>query len=667
MYMLHKISKIIIICMIALATFLFFYNKVFAVDTILKVAFDPNSPPYQFLENGESAGVHIDIMNKIAEKYNYIIEYVPIENPSKCIEAMENGEVDIVLGVINNNLTDYKVELTENMSQSSICMIVRNDKIEAIKNNKSRFLTTFEDETISYSFAHNMGNLKSIVVSNQVRVFDSLVSEKADIAVGVKNSLLYQLEKANLEDEYTIVNNYMVPIEYAMAVKAGDKELKTKLNNGLQQLRINGEYERIYEKWINEGKYAVRAITSKILSIVAIIIAIITAIFVINLRLNFFLKRQVFEKTKELHKINEDLENQITETRNNNELKNRIVENSPSAIIVFDRECRINLLNQSALRLAGINDSPIGQSVFEINLFKDILENKKDKVFLQDSKYFNEEITLKNKYGKNISYRYDIYHLFDFKNNIRGAILSIDDITKEFKLKEKMFEKEKNQAFNQIIAGMAHEIRNPLTSIKAFVELIPIKRDNVQFQNQLAEFVPKEVDRVNNLITSLIDYAKPKIKNMENVIVKDIINSCTILLMPMVQNKKIILDIDIEDDLVIKADIDQLKQVLINIIINGFESMGEKLKSDIAADKKLHMQIKAWKDEWRVFVQFTDEGVGMDKDEIKKATDPFFTTKASGTGLGLYITKQYVEENKGTMTIESVKAEYTKITLKFER
>ena len=236
------------------------------------------------------------------------------------------------------------------------------------------------------------------------------------------------------------------------------------------------------------------------------------------------LKNQVDEKTKELQETNKSLENQIIETRNNNELKNRIVESSPSGIIVFDRKFNVTLFNQSAFILTGMEETP--SSIFDIDLLKKILKDKIDRLFLKNSEFLNQEITIRDELtNENISYRYNIYHLYDFDGSIRGAILTIDDITKELKIKEQVYEREKNKSLNQIVAGIAHEIRNPLTSIKTFVELIPIKRESKQFQDQLAEFVPKEVDRVNNLIKNLIDYAKPETNNKETININEIIKS----------------------------------------------------------------------------------------------------------------------------------------------
>lgn len=667
--MIYKKIIKFVLPVIILFYVLLFYSNASGVNTMLKVAFQPNLPPYQFLENGQPVGVHVDILNSIAEKNDFIIEYIPMSTTTEAMEALEKGEVDIVLGVILKNDQEHKVKFVESISQSSLCMIVPSEKAERIKNNiNSEYITaTFQSGTIGYFFIQNMRYLRCIVVSNQMRAFDMLAKGEVDVMIGEKNSLLYQIKKANLEESYTIINSFVVPIEYSMAIRAANENLRRKLNTSIYQMRINGDYERIYGKWIDEDEYAKREMIKRIIRFVTIAVIAALSIIVLNLRLNILLKKQVNAKTQELQELNSDLQRQIIETRDNSEVKNRITEDNPNAIVVFNLDYIITLFNPSASKLTNIYTSPIGRNVFEIDLLGNILFDKKDQLFLEGSRLIYNDISIENMNGEVSIYRYVIYQLFDFQDRIRGAILSIEDITVERKNREQITEREKNKALNQMIAGIAHEIRNPLMAIKTFVELIPIKKENQQFQDQMAKYVPRELDRINSLIKSLIDYAKPESNNKEKLMIKDVINSCAVLISTCISKNSTSLDIEIEDGLIIMADQNQLKQILINIMLNGFQAMNEKTKFSHEIKQKLRMSVKAWKSENFVFIQVNDEGIGMDEDQIRKSIEPFYTTSTKGTGLGLPISKQYVEENGGTMTIESQKNRFTKVTLKFER
>lgn len=662
MKIVELIKKLIILILV-----LFTYTvKADAIETILKVAVNPNLPPYQFEEDGQFKGLHIDILENIARRKKLIIEYIPINSNDKCLESLANGEVDIVLGAISNK--KYEDQLTDNLSQSSIIMIANNHYANLIKDKKDygSINTVFENDTISYSYIRKMRRLHYTLVSNQIRAFNTLISGEADTLIGVKNSILYQLEKSKLEDKYTIVTNYMAPIEYVIITKKGDNDLKNLLNNELQRIRISGEYTKIYEKWINEEKYIVKEIMNSVIIMVLIFLAILLINFIFNYRLNTLLKKEVNEKTKELQTINKDLQKQIIETRNTNELKNCIVEHSISAIIAIDTDYKITLFSKSACNITDIYNLSIGYYAFDIPLLRTVLGNIVNKLFVEELKIINEVLTIKDNENDSKSYRYDIYQLYNFDNSIRGAIITIEDITEELKIKDQIFEREKNKALNQIIAGIAHEIRNPLTSIKTFVQLIPAKIDNQRFQNQLVEFVPKEVDRVNSLIKNLIDYAKPETNNKSKVDVNEIIKSCTILIEPTLVNKKIELVISKVDNLYVYADKNQLKQILINIILNGLDSMTEKI-SKLKLTNNLHIKIKTFSNDENVNIVIIDEGMGMTEEQIKKSIEPFYTSKANGTGLGLSLSKQYVEENEGVLLIESDPMLFTKVTLKFRR
>ena len=141
------------------------YNGAFGVETMLRVAFEPNLPPYQFLEDGKPAGMHIDILNNIAKKNNFKIEYVPIENESRCLDELDNGDVDLVLGLVSDVYSKYKDQFTERISQSSICIIAPKADAQRIKDNmeNKQITATYEYNTMNFSYVLNMKNTKNLI------------------------------------------------------------------------------------------------------------------------------------------------------------------------------------------------------------------------------------------------------------------------------------------------------------------------------------------------------------------------------------------------------------------------------------------------------------------------------------------------------------------------
>ncbi|MEG1777835.1 MAG: ATP-binding protein, partial [Angelakisella sp.] len=185
---------------------------------------------------------------------------------------------------------------------------------------------------------------------------------------------------------------------------------------------------------------------------------------------------------------------------------------------------------------------------------------------------------------------------------------------------------------------------------------------------QFQEFVPSEVDRINKLVESLINYAKPTKGIIEKVDVKTAINECLYLTNTIVKQGRIRVNIDTAEGLCIEADKNQIKQIFINNIMNSIESMEKKLKlMSPDADEYLSLNISANEKDGKIIICIRDEGMGMSAKEISRCTEPFFTTKSTGTGLGMSLSKHFIEENKGDLLSESREQEYTLITIIFRR
>ena len=639
-----------------------------AMSIMLKVAFQPDLPPYQFVDAaGKAIGVHIDILNSIARQYNMVIEYIPMETNAACLEVLEAGEVDVALGIPSGFRHSAKVGLTTAVSQSQVCLISSHERAMDIKSalDTGYFQAAFENGLVEYFALRNFRNLYFRVVSNQRETLELLLEKKVDMVIGVKNSLVYQLERAGLEQEYTIVNNYLGPIDYTMSVRSNDDTLLHQLNNGISQTRLSGEYERIHERWIGTEDMRLQNLVRTVIYMVLALSGTAGVIILINVRINVSLKRQVSLQTQELRTANKHLQMQMTETRNTNELRNQIVEDNPNGIMVFNTDFLITVCNTSACNITGIDRSPIGRSIYEIELLRSLIERKRDQWFAPGTEFNTEDLTTRDENGNTVIYRCDIKRLYDSASGIRGIILSIKNVTKERKSRELFYERERDRALNQMVAGIAHEIRNPLTSIRTFIELIPTKKDNPQFQEQMARYLPKELDRINGLVQNFINYVKPQSQKRQPVLVDEVLGSCGSLIGYSISSG-IELEVQAEKGLVIEANPSQLRQIMINLILNGLEAMDEKLAGR-PTGQRLHMQVRAYSKGAEVVITVRDEGCGMQGAQVERACEPFFTTKPQGTGLGLSISRQYTEENGGTLSVESEKDKFTEITLRFKR
>lgn len=240
------------------------------------------------------------------------------------------------------------------------------------------------------------------------------------------------------------------------------------------------------------------------------------------------------------------------------------------------------------------------------------------------------------------------------KNEI-GYLLSINDETEKKKLEQKLITQEKLHALGQLVAGVAHEIRNPLTSIKTFIDLLPSKYDRPQFREVLMEHLPVEVNRLNMIVTDLIEYARPRPPNIQSCTANELTSLLAFLQVTMNKNN-IEFEQYIESDLIFFIDPQQIRQVLLNLLLNAVHAV-EK-----SSEKKIKIIMEKENGEMgRILI--IDTGKGMSQEEINHIFEPFYTSKEKGVGLGLTLSYNLIKENKGDIHVSSFPAQGTKFTV----
>ena len=660
-----KRARVIILALALLAPLLF-VSPSRALNRYLRVGYNANLPPFQFTDaDGESAGMHIDMLKAIGGERGYELEFHPYATNRACLDALEAGKIDLILGVITGSiLGDHGVAYTAPLTSSPLCMIVSNAAME-----KSPRITTavFASDTIRHSLLANLGIHQFIAVGNQQMVYERHRQEPDTAMIGVKDSLLYQLAADGLDGEYTVRYNYLDTIEFAIVVRSGDVELLRDMNESIARFKAGQQYENICNKWLPVVDH--EAQLNRIFRIVIVCSVVVAAgvlsYSIIMRRIQQVLKRRVAEQTEQIQRANAELERQFIQIQDENDLRNRIIKYSPSGMLLFDRDYTVTLMNKSACAMAGLSESRVGDSALTIPVFREILLQEGDSVFVQGMTVENGGIRIGASPFRARSYNYTMHQLIRY-GSVVGILLSVQDTTKAERMQQAEFEKEKSSALARIAAGIAHEIRNPLMTIRTFATLIGAKGDDKQVQDSFAQYVPSEVDRINKLIENLIHYAKPAKRQAERVPVAEIAEDSLALIRPVLRKSNFQLLRDLSPELYILADRDQIKQVLVNILINGIEAMEQKAARE-APSTPLTLEVRVMEADGKVVVTVRDEGIGMTEEELRICKDPFFSTKESGTGLGLALCEQYIKENNGTLEIDSVKNAYTQISMLFER
>ncbi len=225
----------------------------------------------------------------------------------------------------------------------------------------------------------------------------------------------------------------------------------------------------------------------------------------------------------------------------------------------------------------------------------------------------------------------------------RGESISEKRALERLALKEQLSRAERLSSMGEMAAGISHEIRNPLGIIRSSAELLRKKMAVLDPANSIPRIIVEETNRLNDIITDFISYAKPKKPNLVPCRVEDIIEKNIRFLEPQMESQGYRILKHYEVDLPeIMADSAMMYQAFLNILINAMQSMPQ--------GGVIHIHIGA--NEKSVHVAIEDEGEGIQTDQLEKIWEPFFTTKGTGTGLGLGIVKNIIESHKGTIRVE---------------
>lgn len=223
-----------------------------------------------------------------------------------------------------------------------------------------------------------------------------------------------------------------------------------------------------------------------------------------------------------------------------------------------------------------------------------------------------------------------------------GCYIIAKDITEQKRKDELLLKSEKLTIAGQLAAGVAHEIRNPLTALKGFVQLMS---RSVEYHSRYLPIMLEELERIELIISELLMLAKPQAIQMKMADLSAIIHDVVLLLgaQAMLQNIEISLNKP-TGKLMILCDPGQIKQVFINYVKNAMESMADGGNIDI--------EVKSEGDNYAV-VRIRDQGCGIPKEQIRLIGEPFYSTKEAGTGLGLLVSHKIIEHHGGRIDIES--------------
>lgn len=218
-----------------------------------------------------------------------------------------------------------------------------------------------------------------------------------------------------------------------------------------------------------------------------------------------------------------------------------------------------------------------------------------------------------------------------------------NDITERKHSEELLHRQDKLAAVGQLAAGVAHEIRNPLTSMKGYAEFLLLDEEKEE-RKEFIDIILDEIDRVDSIVEDFMVLAKPKAIQLEEENIIPIIENVISLLEFEARKRNVAIHFQPQEPIIqIECDENRMKQVFLNFIKNGIEAMPDGGKIIISIDNI----------DDKIQISIRDTGIGIPQDKLKKIGDPFYTTKKNGNGLGLMVSFKIIESHHGRVYIES--------------
>lgn len=261
-------------------------------------------------------------------------------------------------------------------------------------------------------------------------------------------------------------------------------------------------------------------------------------------------------------------------------------------------------------------------------------------------------ICLGHKAGEEMYYREDIDLLVTLSNQLAIAIENAILYENLKKSQNILRRSDRLASLGTLIASLAHEIRNPLVSIKTFTQLLPERMDDEEFRDYFLKVAAGEIDRLTSLINELLGFAKPSEPNLKGEDLNALIDRMGVLIANEAKKKNITLIKNYDPHLpTIMVDAEQLKQVLLNILLNAIQAIEKEGK--IWIETRLVQIKQEEKTKSYAQIEIRDTGMGIPPENIEHVFDPFFSTKPEGSGLGLAISHQIIHEHGGFIDVES--------------
>ncbi|WP_458411978.1 two-component system sensor histidine kinase AtoS [Schinkia sp. CFF1] len=371
-------------------------------------------------------------------------------------------------------------------------------------------------------------------------------------------------------------------------------------------------------------------------------------------KMKYNLKERIVGIHGEIGEIADEVNRMAEGILNARSFSENIMDSMVDSVITVDINGNITFMNKAVVNLLEVNldeviDKPYMKSMFNDGAFRSFLM----KTLETGENYIGVEMEYPAN-GKQLYISSSSSRLFDSTGNFIGAVVTFKDITEKKRLEQQVYRADRLSALGVMMAGVAHEIRNPLTAIKSLIQYL----QEGSTEEERKEFYPmiiKEVNRANKIIEELLYFARPSDANILPTDVNQLIKE-SVDLTKSVGKNKVKYHLNFEENLPnIEIDPEQFKQVFLNILFNSIQAMEKS--GEITIESLLDVE------QGKIVLHFSDTGCGIKEENLDKVFDPFYTSKKDGTGLGLAVVQRIITSHKGDVWLQNIQSGGVVVTI----